>query len=268
MKLRRNEYRPIHRSVFCGREQARKEPTIQLGVRRIAGAGGKSFGAGIHARLLHPQDDLRNPMTTCQRPQRSAIKLEFPNENDLNVGKYEQCARRVSDRRGPWDDMSTLNPTRHSGRELAPWSLVVFALDGQYALHLGNVERVVRAAEVTPLPRSPNIVLGVINAQGTILPVVNVRRRFRLMEREMEPTDRLIIAKTSLRRVALLVDSVTGVIERTMADVVPAAAIVPQTQYVEGVTKLNENILLVHDLDSFLSLDEERALDDALNSIQ
>lgn len=83
----------------------------------------------------------------------------------------------------------------------------------------------------------------------------------------MEPTDRLIIAKTSMRRVALLVDSVTGVIERAEDDVVRADAIVPRTQYIEGVTKLDENILLIHDLDSFLSLDEERALDDALNSI-
>jgi purine-binding chemotaxis protein CheW len=163
--------------------------------------------------------------------------------------------------------MGGLNPTRDSGREAAPWSLVVFTLDGQYALHLRNVERVVRAAEVTPLPRTPNIVLGVINAQGSILPVVNVRRRFRLMEREVEPTDRLIIAKTSRRRVALLVDSVTGVIERAQDDVVPADAIVPGTEYIEGVTHLDENILLIHDLDSFLSLDEERALDDALNSI-
>jgi purine-binding chemotaxis protein CheW len=87
------------------------------------------------------------------------------------------------------------------------------------------------------------------------------------MEREMEPTDRLIIAKTSLRRVALLVDSVTGVIERAEDDVVPADAIVPRTEYIEGVTKLDENIILIHDLDSFLSLDEERVLDNALNSI-
>lgn len=163
--------------------------------------------------------------------------------------------------------MTTLNSICDSEQETAQWSLVVFTLDGQYALHLRNVERVVHAAEVTLLPRSPNIVLGVINAQGSILPVLNVRRRFRLMEREMEPSDRLIIARTSQRRVALLVDSVTGVIERSKDDVVPAGAIVPGTEYVEGVTTLEENILLIHDLDGFLSLDEEGALDNALNSI-
>src|SRR5579862_544894 len=163
--------------------------------------------------------------------------------------------------------MTTLNPSRDSGREPARCSLVVFTLDGQYALHLRNVERVLRAAEVTPLPKGPNIVLGVINAQGSILPVLNLRRRFRLTEREMEPTDRLIIARTSQRRVALLVDSVTGVIERSKDDMVRADAIVPRTEYIEGVTTLQENILLIHDLDGFLSLDEEGALDDALNSI-
>ncbi|MGC1374473.1 MAG: chemotaxis protein CheW [Candidatus Sulfotelmatobacter sp.] len=195
------------------------------------------------------------------------VKLELPNENELVLGSTSNILGEspISEEIGRI--MGVLNSTRDSGRETAPWPLVVFTLDGQYALHLRNVERVVRAAEVTPLPRSPNIVLGVINAQGNILPVVNVRRRFRLIEREMEPTDRLIIAKTSMRRVALLVDSVTGVIERAEDDVVRADAIVPRTQYIEGVTKLDENILLIHDLDSFLSLDEERALDDALNSI-
>jgi purine-binding chemotaxis protein CheW len=216
----------------------------------------------------HGRDDLRNLKEVLHRPQISAdvVKLEFPNENDPVLGSTSNILgeSQTSKESGT---MSTLNTTRDSGREPALWSLVVFTLDGQYALHLRNVERVVRAAEVTPLPRSPNIVLGVINAQGSILPVLNVRRRFRLMERGMEPTDRLIIARTSQRRVALLVDSVTGVIERSKGDVVPADAIVPRTEYVEGVTTLDENILLIHDLDGFLSLDEEGALDDALNSI-
>lgn len=197
----------------------------------------------------------------------AVVKLEFPNENDPVLGSTSNVLGESQTSEEIGSIMGLLNSTRDSGRKTAPWSFVVFTLDGQYALHLRNVERVVRAAEVTPLPRSPNIVLGVINAQGSILPVVNVRRRFQLMEREMEPTDRLIIAKTSLRRVALLVDSVTGVIERTADDVVPTDAIVPRTEYIEGVAKLEENILLIHNLDSFLSLDEETALDDALNSI-
>ena len=146
--------------------------------------------------------------------------------------------------------------------------LLVFALDGQYALRLGAVERVVRAAEITPLPKSLDIVLGVINVHGSVLPVVNIRRRFRLPERAMELSDRMIIAATRRRRVALLVDSVTGVVECTEDDVIAAEAIIPRTEHIDGVTKLGDDIVLIHNLDRFLSLDEERALDDALKPVR
>ncbi|MBF8302857.1 MAG: cheW40H-4 [Candidatus Dadabacteria bacterium] len=57
--------------------------------------------------------------------------------------------------------------------------LVVLTLDEQrYALHLSAVERIVRVVEVTPLPKAPEIVLGVVNVQGQIIPVINIRKRF------------------------------------------------------------------------------------------
>lgn len=145
-------------------------------------------------------------------------------------------------------------------------SFLVFGLDGQYALRLAAVERVVGAVEMRPLPKSPDIVMGVINAGGSILPVVNVRRRFRLPEHDVRPDDRLILASTARRRLALLVDSVIGVVEKAPEEVTAAKAIVPGMEYIAGVTKLNEDILLIHDLDSFLSLDEEHVLSVALNS--
>ena len=63
--------------------------------------------------------------------------------------------------------------------------LVGFGLDGQhYAVNLAAVERIVHIVEVAPLPRAPEIVLGVINFSGRIIPVVDLRRRFRLPEKE------------------------------------------------------------------------------------
>ena len=62
--------------------------------------------------------------------------------------------------------------------------LVAFMLDGQrYGLRLSVVERVVRAVEVTSLPSAPDIVMGVINLAGQIVPVVNIQRRFRLRKK-------------------------------------------------------------------------------------
>ncbi len=92
--------------------------------------------------------------------------------------------------------------------------LVVFTLDEQrYALYLPVVERVVNAVEVTPLPKVPDIVLGVINVQGKVIPVVNIRRRFGLPEREIELSYQFIIANTSKQMVVLVADTVSGVIE-------------------------------------------------------
>src|SRR5712691_9083200 len=93
--------------------------------------------------------------------------------------------------------------------------LVVFLLDDrQYALqHLASVERIVRAVQVTPLPKAPEIVTGVINLQGQIIPVVNIRRRFRLMDREVNLADRFVLARTPKRTLAFVADAVTGVLE-------------------------------------------------------
>ena len=142
--------------------------------------------------------------------------------------------------------------------------LVVFALDDQrYALHLSAVERIVRAVEMTPLPKAPEIVIGVINVQGRIIPVFNIRRRFHLPEREIELSDQLIIANTARRTVALVVDTVDGVIERLSEEVTPADQVLPRIEYVEGIVKLENGLVLIHDLDKFLSIDEGTKLDEA-----
>jgi len=149
-------------------------------------------------------------------------------------------------------------------RELA--QLVVFRLDAQrYALALAVVERIVRAAEVTPLPKAPTIVLGVIGLESRVLPVLNVRRRFRLPEREIGPADQFLIARTRCHTVVLAVDEVQGLIEHSPTGIVGAAQIAPGLEQVEGVIKLDDGLVLIHDLGSFLSLDEARSLDEAMS---
>ena len=143
--------------------------------------------------------------------------------------------------------------------------LVVFTLDDQkYALYLPAVERVVSAVEITPLPKAPDIVLGVINIQGKVIPVVNIRRRFGLPEREIDLSDQFIIAKTSRRTVALVVDTVDEVIEPISVKVIDSEKITSGIEYVDGVIKLEDGMILIFDLDTFLSLEEKKILTDAL----
>lgn len=145
--------------------------------------------------------------------------------------------------------------------------LLVFTLDDRRcALDISVVERVFQAVSVTSVPETPEIVLGIVNVRGSILPVIDVRKRFRLPQKQLTPDDRLIIARTSKRQVALFADSVSGVTECSEEHVVPANAIVPGLEYLAGVVRSVEGMLLIHDLERFLSLEEETALDRALEN--
>ena len=143
--------------------------------------------------------------------------------------------------------------------------LVVFRLDElRIALLLTAVDRVVCAVEVTPLPGAPAIVHGAIDMQGRILPVLNLRRRFRLPEREIGPTEQFLIASTARRAVALVMDEAQGVIEVEQSAIIGAYRIVPDLEQFQGVVKLDDGLVLIHDLEKFFSLDEACALDTAM----
>lgn len=143
--------------------------------------------------------------------------------------------------------------------------VVVFTLDDRrYGIALSAVERVVRMVDVTPLPQAPAIVLGVVNLRGRVIPVLDLRRRFRLPGRSFALADQLVIARTARRAVAFAVDAATGVVEYTERQAVSVRDIVPGVDYTEGVVKLADGLVLIHDLDKFLSLDEEQALDGAV----
>lgn len=142
---------------------------------------------------------------------------------------------------------------------------VVFMLDDQrIALPLSAVDKAVRMVAITPLAKVPDIVYGIVNVQGRVVPVFDIRRRFRLPEREIALADQLIVAHTAHRTVALAVDRVLGVIECPAQDLVAAERVLPDLEYVAGIAKLKDELTLIHCLDTFLSLEEETALNAAL----
>jgi purine-binding chemotaxis protein CheW len=145
----------------------------------------------------------------------------------------------------------------------AKW--VVFSLDtGRYALPLAAVERIVRAVEVTRLPSAPPIVLGAIDVQGRVLPVFNLRRRFGLPERDIDPADQFVIARSASRTVVLVVDAAQGVLQSQLSDTTSAATLATGLEHIRGVIRLPDGLVLIEDLDLFLSAAESRALDAAL----
>lgn len=145
---------------------------------------------------------------------------------------------------------------------------LVFILEGQrYALHLPAVDRVVHMVHITPLPGAADIVLGIVNVEGRVIPVIDVRERFNLPKREISLSDRLIFAHTAQRPVALMADAVADVAECSKQSLVSAENVLPGLKHVEGIMKLGDELILIHDLDKFLSLEEEKSLELALAAI-
>lgn len=123
--------------------------------------------------------------------------------------------------------------------------------DQRQGLLLANVERVLLAMEVTPLPKAPETILGVINIRGAVIPVVNMRKKLRLPEREMELTDRIILSKTSSYTLALLVDNVEGLAAWPANETVAPDRILPGLGCIHNVIKDKDNLLLVYNIDEF-----------------
>ncbi len=144
-------------------------------------------------------------------------------------------------------------------------SYIVLCLeDMRVALALPCIERTARAVQVIRLPAAPEIVLGVVNVEGRVIPVFNMRRRFHLPDRETALTDQLVIAHTRQRTVALMADTVSGIFEYAEPDIAGAETILPGLEYIDGVVKLSDGLILIHNLDRFLSLEEVESLDRAM----
>jgi len=142
---------------------------------------------------------------------------------------------------------------------------VVFKLDDRsFALPLRQVLRVIRAVDVTPLPGAPECVSGIIHWEEQVLPVFDPRVRFRFPQKELDPDDQMILARTVSRKVILVVDEVQDILERTKERITPSRDILPGLELLEGTIRLDEGLILIHDLERFLSLDEDSRLKQAL----
>jgi purine-binding chemotaxis protein CheW len=156
-------------------------------------------------------------------------------------------------------------PQRSSASALE--RVVEFSVAGvRYALPLTSVARVLRSVEVTPLPHAPDVILGVINLHGHIVPVADIRRRFRLQLRAITVDDKFIIGLTATRKLAVVADEVHGMFEYASEQIAVPGNMANEFRYVAGIVKSRDGVTLIHDLDTFLAAEEERSLQRALDN--
>ncbi|ACL16658.1 CheW protein [Methanosphaerula palustris E1-9c] len=150
-------------------------------------------------------------------------------------------------------------PVAETNREM-----ILFDLDGQrFGIELRQVQRVVRAVAITPVPGAPATVLGLLNIGGTVIPVMNMRRILHRPERELQLSDQLLIVHTADRVVALLVDGVLGVYGPRVGGEVPLDTILPGNGLIRGVLRDQGDLIFIQDVDAFLSASEIEIFDSA-----
>jgi purine-binding chemotaxis protein CheW len=140
-----------------------------------------------------------------------------------------------------------------------------FWLAGQrFAVALENVVRVLPALLSTPLPGAPATISGLVNVQGSILPVVDLARHFEWPSAPLALWQPFIWLKTSKRELLLPVETVAAVLSYAAADFSPAPDPHVPSKVLCGVLRTAEGMLLIQDVEQLLSDEDEISLAEAL----
>jgi purine-binding chemotaxis protein CheW len=147
--------------------------------------------------------------------------------------------------------------------------LLVFRIDGhRLALRLKEIDRVIRVVELIPLPGAPHVIRGAFSLHGRILPVADLRRRLGLPDREIELEDRIVVARSPSRVLGLLVAGDTDLADCTDHDITAADSVYSGTTAIDGIARLPDGLVLIHNLEGFLSSGEARQLAEALHDVR
>jgi purine-binding chemotaxis protein CheW len=146
-------------------------------------------------------------------------------------------------------------------------ALLVFSVVDQcYAMHLAAVDRVIRAVELSALPQAPRVVRGVFSLHGQLLPVADLRRRIEAPDREIELDDWIIIAHTPSRMIGVLAEGGARIEECAVEHMVASEMVLGADDAFEGIARLSSGLVLIQNLGRFLSIEEEQALEGALDA--
>jgi len=135
------------------------------------------------------------------------------------------------------------------------YHLVTFnLLKEEFGVEISNVQEIIRATDITPVPGAPSHVRGVINLRGKIIPVVDLRRRFSLPDGEISEQQRIVVVELGPKRIGMLVDSVSQVIKVPVSAVeeIPDDAVSVDENYIKGVGKMENRLIIILDLNRSL----------------
>jgi purine-binding chemotaxis protein CheW len=133
-----------------------------------------------------------------------------------------------------------------------------------FGVDILTVQEIIRDTTITPIPDAPDFLEGVINLRGSIIPVIDLRKRLKLVRIEdLNPDPWIIILSVEGRMTGFVVDRVTKVLTVPEASIKPPPDIVVaglKSQYIQGVCKLDQRLLILLNFGRILMVEEIKKL--------
>jgi purine-binding chemotaxis protein CheW len=155
---------------------------------------------------------------------------------------------------------------RPGAGEFEEVQLVTFTLGKEeYGVDINKVREIIRLVEITHVPKAPAFVEGLINLRGTVVPIIDLRKRFDIRVAGDEKKTRIMVVDVNGRTLGVVVDAVSEVLRLQGENIEPAPATISagvDSRFLKGVGKIGENLMLLLDLDRILNPEELGSLGD------
>jgi len=128
-----------------------------------------------------------------------------------------------------------------------------------FGIDISNILEIIKYRAITPLPESPPYVKGIINLRGKVIPVFSLRSKFGFYEKEEMEKGRIIVIENESGDYGVIVDSVTEVLRIENSDINPTPELISgvSAEYIEGMVKLEETILIVLNINRIFSREKD-----------
>src|ERR1700716_2090691 len=135
----------------------------------------------------------------------------------------------------------------------------------EYGVDIAQVQEINRMVAITHVPRAPQFMEGVINLRGQLIPIIDLRTRFGMPRAEHTKNTRIVVTEIGSKRVGMVVDSVSEVLRLPVGQIEAAPDMISgvDTEYIRGVGKLEERLIILLDLARIISNAEKRELENA-----
>ena len=155
----------------------------------------------------------------------------------------------------------------HASEGTGSMQLVSFRLaEEEYGIEITTIREIILMGEITRVPQTPHYVKGLINLRSTVIPVIDLRARFGLPEEELTDESRIMVMNVGTKTIGIVVDAVSEVLRVTqdqMAPPPPTVAGLGQ-EYLTGLVKLEDRLLILLDIDKLLSQEDMEVTDAAM----